>query len=416
MLGARSVAFALAAGLASLAFVDNTMFIGRYFINWLLPRGGDQMDWDNYHRLDTIHNWMDSMAARYPSRVKIHTIGQSVEGRPLKVARIGTRNRKRRQGGGQPAIFIEGGIHAREWISPATVTFIMRELLTHPRMSRLTNQYDFFILPVTNPDGYEYSHTTDRLWRKNRARSPITLGLCRGVDLNRNFGFKWAEGLNILDPRPASPLPCLDTYHGPNAFSEPETKAVRDFVMSKRHRLTSYIAFHSFGNKILYPWGHTSQKAPDWRDLKAFADSANTAIGQHQSSNRRIGISSLLGFDPLVSEYKVAQQSHRTSKDEKEEDENGSYISRIFSLPSLPVQFSQAEEQYDVGQAPETIYRVAGASDDWARGEAGIKWISLFELPGGVYGFLLPPRYIRDVGHSIMAGVEGMVNHISSRR
>ena len=49
----------------------------------------------------------------------------------------------------------------------------------------------------------------------------------RGVDLNRNFGFKWAEGVNIFDPRPASPLPCLDTYHGPDAFSEPETKAVR---------------------------------------------------------------------------------------------------------------------------------------------------------------------------------------------
>ena len=81
--------------------------------------------------------------------------------------------------------------------------------------------------------------------------------------MNRNFGFKWAEGVNILDPRPASPLPCLDTYHGPNAFSEPETKAVRwggsaeaeevwkyfvprDFVMSKRHRLTSYIAFHRY--------------------------------------------------------------------------------------------------------------------------------------------------------------------------
>ena len=55
----------------------------------------------------------------------------------------------------------------------------------------------------------------------------MTIPITRGVDLNRNFGFKWAEGVNIFDPRPASPLPCLDTYHGPNAFSEPETKAVR---------------------------------------------------------------------------------------------------------------------------------------------------------------------------------------------
>ena len=62
----------------------------------------------------------------------------------------------------------------------------------------------------------------------------ITIPIIRGVDLNRNFGFKWAEGVNIFDPRPASPLPCLDTYHGPNAFSEPETKAVRYVSLSKQ--------------------------------------------------------------------------------------------------------------------------------------------------------------------------------------
>lgn len=57
------------------------------------------------------------------------------------------------------------------------------------------------------------------------------------VDLNRNFGYKWAEDLNIFDPRPASGISCLDTYHGPEAFSEPETKAIRDFIMARRHKL-----------------------------------------------------------------------------------------------------------------------------------------------------------------------------------
>lgn len=414
MVGARTAALGVLLGLASLTAVDNTMFIGRYFINWFLPSGGDSMDWESYHRLDTIHGWMDGMAARYPDRVKILTIGHSVEGRPLKVARLGRRGRRRQGGASRPAIFIEGGIHAREWISPATVTFMMKELVTSSRMGRLLDQYDFFILPVTNPDGYEYSHTTDRLWRKNRARSPLTLGLCRGVDLNRNFGFKWAEGVSILDPRPASPIPCLDTYHGPEAFSEPETKAVRDFVMSKRHRLASYIAFHSFGNKILYPWGHTSEKTSDWRDLKAFAESANSAIVQHTASTRRIGLSSLMGLDPLLSGYSVAQQSLREGADRPPADPyGGSYLRRVFSLP---IQFSQADAGYSSGQAPETIYRVAGASDDWARGTVGIKWISLFELPGGVYGFLLPARYISGVGHSIMAGVEAMANHITASR
>ena len=50
--------------------------------------------------------------------------------------------------------------------------------------------------------------------------------------------------------------------------------------------------------------------------------------------------------------------------------------------------------------AQNIIYRVTGGSDDWARGAAGIKWVLLFELPGGVYGFMLPPRFIQPVSVS----------------
>ena len=53
--------------------------------------------------------------------------------------------------------------------SPATVTFLANSLATDPRYADLLNMFDFFLLPVVNPDGYEFSHTTDRLWRKNRA-------------------------------------------------------------------------------------------------------------------------------------------------------------------------------------------------------------------------------------------------------
>jgi len=405
----------LVAILLGLSQVDPTLFIGRYIINWLAPPSSDTMSWDSYHRLDTIYTWMDSLAKRYPQKIRIQTIGESVEGREIKVARIGIRNPRRRQIGPKRAIFIEGGIHAREWISPATVTYIMRDLVTNPRHKSMLNDYDFFILPVVNPDGYEYTHTTDRLWRKNRAGNPGTLGLCRGVDLNRNFGFKWAEDLFILDPRPASPIPCLDTYHGPEAFSEPETQAVRNFVMGKRDRIDAYLAFHSFGNKILYPWGHTNQRVRDWQDLKTFAEVAQKAIGE-DAANRRTFDS--LSDEALVKSYSVEQQARRSKPDthyENSFEPLGNSLRRFITGTDLDVPFSQAEQGYDVGTAPETLYRVAGASDDWARGEAGIKWVLLFELPGGLYGFLLPPRYINSVGHSIMAGVEAMVGHIASR-
>lgn len=356
---------------------------------------------------------MDNLAARYPERMKIKVIGRSYEGREIRVVRVGNRNRKRRQSGPKPAIFIEGGIHAREWISPATVTYVIRDLVTDPRHSHLLDQFDFFILPVVNPDGYEYSHTTDRLWRKNRAANPATLGLCRGVDLNRNFGFKWAHELNIFDPRPASPIPCLDSYHGPSAFSEPESRAVRDFVMERRHRIKGYLAFHSFGNKILYPWGHTSDKTKDWKDLRTFADVAAGAIERNSHAQKR-SFSDFFLSDPIVSKYSVSQQSVRNDPVTKIGSFKNS-ISRIFLGDDIDEQVSQTKEPYSYGQAPDTIYRVSGGSDDWARGAAGIKWVLLFELPGGVYNFLLPPRYINSVGSSIVAGVEAMANHISSR-
>lgn len=86
---------------------------------------------------------------------------------------------------------------------------------------------DFYIVPVLNPDGYEYTHTIDRMWRKNR-RVPKT-GSCIGTDLNRNFGYKWG-GLG------ASKNPCDETFRGTAAFSEPESKAIKDYITSQRKK------------------------------------------------------------------------------------------------------------------------------------------------------------------------------------
>jgi len=179
--------------------------------------------------------------------------------------------------------------------------------------------------------------------------------------------------------------------------------------MSKRQRIKGYLAFHSFGNKILYPWGHTSKKTRDWRDLRNFASVAADAIKQNVVSQRRSSSSSFLP-DPLISSYTVSQQSIRSRVNNKG---NNNSLRRIILGPELQEQVSQTKEGYSYGQAPDTIYRVTGGSDDWARGRAGIKWVLLFELPGGVYNFLLPPRYIRSVGSSIMSGVTAMANHIS---
>jgi len=280
----------------------------QFFLNMLLPTSRTHMSWDEYHRLDTIYGWMERMSIEHPKKTKLYKIGQSVEGRDLRVLRIGTRDGRfrRRQGRNKPAIFIEGGIHAREWISPASVTYMMDQLVNNPRLLSLTDEFDFYFLPVTNPDGYEYSHTNDRLWRKNRAKNPASFGICRGVDLNRNFGYRWGSGVNVFDPRPGSPLACMDTYIGPTAFSEPETQAVRDFILQRSGQIQAYFGFHSFGNYILYPWGSTSQRVHDWRDLEGLANVAEDAISRTAMSHRDWDSNGL-----NMGTYTVAQKSHR---------------------------------------------------------------------------------------------------------
>ena len=79
-------------------------------------------------------------------------------------------------------------------------------------------QTDYYILPVVNPDGYRYTFQYDRLWRKNRRKGTS----CSGVDLNRNFGYRWGG-------KGTSSNMCYETYRGSKAFSEPETDAIRNF-------------------------------------------------------------------------------------------------------------------------------------------------------------------------------------------
>lgn len=103
-----------------------------------------------------------------------------MEGRPLKVLRISSSNKNNTK-----SIWVDGGIHAREWISPATVTYIINNfVLNYENEPQSVRDVDWYFLAVVNPDGYEYSHVRDRLWRKNRAKT----GICAGTDLNRNFG------------------------------------------------------------------------------------------------------------------------------------------------------------------------------------------------------------------------------------
>ncbi|KAK3085587.1 hypothetical protein FSP39_005738 [Pinctada imbricata] len=168
----------------------------------------------------------------------------------------------------KPNFFIEGGIHSREWISPATVIYMTGQMLsqykTNKTFSEFVDKFNWYIVPVVNVDGYVFTWTTDRKWRKTRSKNKDSK--CIGVDPNRNWDVHWCEA-------GASKDPCSDSYCGPSAFSESEVKGVADFV--QKVGMKGFIDFHSFSQLWMSPWGYT-KKLPD--DYKAQIKGSELAV------------------------------------------------------------------------------------------------------------------------------------------
>jgi hypothetical protein len=141
-----------------------------------------------------------------------------------------------------------------------------------PAIGMLLQKAEIWIIPVSNPDGYQYSWDVNRLWRKNRRNNG---GGNFGVDTNRNWGYEWGGA-------GASTNPADETYRGPFAFSEPETQALRDFYLA-RPNLVANIDFHSYSQLVLSPWGYTLDPAPDTAFLESVgAKMADAIFDVHQ--------------------------------------------------------------------------------------------------------------------------------------
>lgn len=213
------------------------------------------LNWESYSDLPAIEEFLAELSAAYPNLMTTTVVGQSYEGNNMNLVKIST------GGTGKKAIFVDGGIHAREWISPAYVTWLIHELVenyaAHPQY---VDNIDWYIMPVINPDGYRYTFAAngDRLWRKTRKPNPDSP--CIGTDMNRNFGFHWDEG-------GSSDLPCGDTYNGGVAFSEIESQIVRDTILSVAPQTMVYLTVHSYGQYWLTPWGYTSDYPADYDQL-----------------------------------------------------------------------------------------------------------------------------------------------------
>ncbi|HEB60348.1 MAG TPA: hypothetical protein ENJ06_00830 [Phycisphaeraceae bacterium] len=223
---------------------------------------------DSYHRYSEINDYMDGLVTAHPDLVSKFSIGQSIEGRTIYAMRITST-----VGSNKPQIFFNGCQHAREWISPAVVMYIADQLANgygnDPEVTSMLDRVEFLIVPLVNPDGYEYTHTTNRFWRKNRRNNG---GGIYGVDLNRNWTVGWGGSGSSGDPS-------SDVYHGTSAFSEPETQAVRDFVLSQPN-IIAHIDFHSYSQLVLRPYGYAylDPPEPDNTTLTDLGDGMANAI------------------------------------------------------------------------------------------------------------------------------------------
>ncbi|KAF1479484.1 Carboxypeptidase B, partial [Pygoscelis antarcticus] len=313
--------------------------------------------YEKYNNWETIAAWTADIAAQNPDLVSRIVIGETYEGRPMYLLKMGKR------GANKKAIFMDCGFHAREWISPAFCQWFVKEAVeTYGKdtvMTTLLNSLDFYVLPVVNIDGYIYTWTKaklslsfdlcstvlfqDRMWRKTRSKNAGSR--CIGTDPNRNFNAGWCT-------LGASKNCCDSTYCGSAPESEKETKALADFIREHLPTIKAYLTIHSYSQLLLFPYSYTYKLPSNYEELNSIA---------HAASKR------------LASLYNT---------------------------------------EYTYGPGATTIYPAAGGSDDWAY-DQGIKYSFTFELRDtGRYGFVLPESQIKPTCEETLLAVKYIANYV----
>ncbi|KAF2438513.1 carboxypeptidase A1 precursor [Karstenula rhodostoma CBS 690.94] len=309
--------------------------------------------WFNaYHTIAEHTQWLKDLAAAYPSNTEIISAGKSLQGRDIQGIHIWGSGGK----GSQKGVVWHGTVHAREWITTMTVEYAAYQLLTSTNADDASykNKYDFYIFPIVNPDGFAYTQTNDRMWRKNR--KTITTSSCVGTDINRNWPNHWSNAAG------ASTNPCAEDYKGQAQGDTVENKALRaqlDSVASSAQGAILYMDIHSYSQLWMYPYGYTCSGAvPNSASYASLAKGAVAAL----------------------------KAVHGTT--------------------------------FTAGPICSTIYQVSGSSVDYALENAGsnkgVKYSMTVELRDtGANGFVLPAAQIKPSGEETWAGLAYLLKNMT---
>ena len=200
-----------------------------------------------YHDYAQVQAQLGSIASAHPDFASLVEFGKSVRGRKLTALRF------TRGAGPKPGALFIGNHHAREHLStevPLLAAQWLADNAGKPEVSKLLATRDIYFIPLLNPDGAEHDIETGRyVWhRKNMQANPDG---SFGVDLNRNYDSHWGEA-------GTSRYPSDDTYGGPSAFSEPESRAFKAFL-DARSNIKTMVSYHTSGELMLYPWSWSDE-------------------------------------------------------------------------------------------------------------------------------------------------------------
>lgn len=218
---------------------------------------------------------LEELSSKYPDILSIKSIGKTHEDREIILASLSL---DIQNADNKPALLFTGTIHAREWIGHELalkfIEYVLKNYDTNPKIEEYLKRSTFYLVPCLNPDGFEYSRKHFSFWRKNRRKNPDG---SYGVDLNRNFsiGFK--------KTRPMS----SNVYGGEEPFSEPETRAIKEFV-DTHPNITIALDYHSQGNVFFPAHKFRHEEEIDGTDLNTLCANMNEQI--HKVTGRRYGI------------------------------------------------------------------------------------------------------------------------------